>query len=65
MNFNTRETLIGLQWLGLDLETGKSTEIFVKELEDLTLTRLYTFACTFFNIHSRSLQGLISNNKNK
>ena len=36
MNFNTKETLIGLQWLGLDLETGKSTEIFVKELEDLT-----------------------------
>ena len=36
MNFNTKETLIGLQCLGLDLETGKSTEIFVKELEDLT-----------------------------
>ena len=36
MNFNTKETLIGLQWLGLDLETGESTEIFVKELEDLT-----------------------------
>ncbi len=36
MNFNTKETLIALQCLGLDLETGKSTEIFVKELEDLT-----------------------------
>ena len=36
MNFNTKETLIGLQCLGLDLETGKSTEISVKELEDLT-----------------------------
>ena len=36
MNFNTKESLIGLQCLGLDLETGKSTEIFVKELEDLT-----------------------------
>ena len=36
MNFNTKQTLIGLQCLGLDLETGKSTEIFVKELEDLT-----------------------------
>jgi hypothetical protein len=36
MNFNTKETLIGLQCLGLDLETGKSTEIFVSELEDLT-----------------------------
>ena len=36
MNFNTKETLIGLQCLGLDLETGKSTEILVKELEDLT-----------------------------
>ena len=24
MNFNTKETLIGLQCLGLDLETGKS-----------------------------------------
>ena len=39
MNFNTKETLIGLQCLGLDLETGKSTEIFVKELEDLTGVR--------------------------
>ena len=36
MNFNTKETLIGLQCLSLDLETGKSTEILVKELEDLT-----------------------------
>ena len=36
MNFNTKETLIGLQCLGLDLETGKSKEILVKELEDLT-----------------------------
>ena len=36
MNFNTKETLIGLQCLGLDLETGESTEILVKELEDLT-----------------------------
>ena len=36
MNFNTKETLIGLQCLGLDLETGKSNEILVKELEDLT-----------------------------
>ena len=36
MNFNTKETLIGLQCLGLDLETGKSKEISVKELEDLT-----------------------------
>ena len=36
MNFNTKETLIGLQCLGLNLETGKSTEILVKELEDLT-----------------------------
>ena len=36
MNFNTKETIIGLQCLGLDLETGKSTEILVKELEDLT-----------------------------
>jgi len=36
MNFNTKETLIGLQCLGLDLETGISTEILVKELEDLT-----------------------------
>ena len=36
MNFNTKETLIGLQCLGLDLESGISTEISVKELEDLT-----------------------------
>lgn len=36
MNFSTKETLIGLQCLGLDLETGMSTEILVKELEDLT-----------------------------
>ena len=36
MNFSTKETLIGLQCLGLDLETGESTEILVKELEDLT-----------------------------
>ena len=36
MNFNTKETLIGLQCLGLDLENGISTEILVKELEDLT-----------------------------
>ena len=36
MNFNTKETLIGLQCLGLDLENGISTEICVKELEDLT-----------------------------
>lgn len=36
MNFNTKETLIGLQCLGLDLESGISTEISVQELEDLT-----------------------------
>lgn len=36
MNFNTKETLIGLQCLGLDLESGISTEISVKELEALT-----------------------------
>ena len=36
MNFNTKETLIGLQCLGLDLESGISTEICVRELEDLT-----------------------------
>ena len=33
MNFNTKETLIGLQCLGLDLETGNSTEILVKEFK--------------------------------
>jgi hypothetical protein len=31
MNFSTKETLIGLQCLGLDLETGKSTEIITQE----------------------------------
>ena len=35
MNTNTRETLIGLQCFGLDLETGTSPDIDVKELEDL------------------------------
>ena len=32
MNTNTRETLIGLQCFGLDLETGTSPDIDVKEL---------------------------------
>ena len=39
MNNNTRETLIGLQCFGLDLETGTSPDIDVKELEDLTNIR--------------------------
>lgn len=39
MNTNTRETLIGLQCFGLDLETGISPAIDVKELEDLTNIR--------------------------
>lgn len=39
MNTNTRETLIGLQCFGLDLETGTSPDIDVKELEDLTNIR--------------------------
>ena len=39
MNTNTRETLIGLQCFGLDLETGTSPNIDVKELEDLTNIR--------------------------
>ena len=39
MNTNTRETLIGLQCFGLDLETGTSPEIDVKDLEDLTNIR--------------------------
>ena len=39
MNTNTRETLIGLQCFGLDLETGVSPDIDVKELEDLTNIR--------------------------
>lgn len=39
MNTNTRETLIGLQCFGLDLETGTSPTIDVKELEDLTNIR--------------------------
>ena len=39
MNTNTRETLIGLQCFGLDLETGMSSEINVKDLEDLTNIR--------------------------
>ena len=39
MNNNTRETLIGLQCFGLDLETGTSPTIDVKELEDLTNIR--------------------------
>ena len=39
MNINTRETLIGLQCFGLDLETGMSQEINVKDLEDLTNIR--------------------------
>ena len=39
MNTNTRETLIGLQCFGLDLETGISPDIDVKELEDLTNIR--------------------------
>ena len=39
MNTNTRETLIGLQCFGLDLETGTSPDIDVKQLEDLTNIR--------------------------
>ena len=39
MNTNTRETLIGLQCFGLDLETGISPDIDAKELEDLTNIR--------------------------
>ena len=39
MNNNTRETLIGLQCFGLDLDTGISPDINVKELEDLTNIR--------------------------
>ena len=39
MNTNTRETLIGLQCFGLDLETGTSPDIDVKDLEDLTNIR--------------------------
>lgn len=39
MNTNTRETLIGLQCFGLDLETGTSPDIDVKELEELTNIR--------------------------
>lgn len=39
MNTNTRETLIGLQCFGLDLETGASPDIDVKELEYLTNIR--------------------------
>ena len=39
MNTNTRETLIGLQCFGLDLENGTSPDIDVKELEDLTNIR--------------------------
>ena len=39
MNTNTRETLIGLQCFGLDLETGISPAIDVKEMEDLTNIR--------------------------
>ena len=39
MNTNTRETLIGLQCFGLDLETGTSPDINVKDLEDLTNIR--------------------------
>ncbi len=39
MNTNTRETLIGLQCFGLDLETGTSPDIDVKKLEDLTNIR--------------------------
>ena len=39
MNTNTRETLIGLQCFGLDLETGMSPDINVKDLEDLTNIR--------------------------
>ena len=39
MNTNTRETLIGLQCFGLDLETGTSPDIDVKGLEDLTNIR--------------------------
>ena len=39
MNNNTRETLIGLQCFGLDLETGTSPDTDVKELEDLTNIR--------------------------
>lgn len=36
MNSNTRDTLIGLQCLGLNLETGISPPIDVVELESLT-----------------------------
>ena len=39
MNINVKETLIGLQLLGLNLDTGKSPTIFVKDLERLTNIR--------------------------
>lgn len=39
MNGNTKDTLIGLQLLGLNLETGVSPLICVKELESLTSIR--------------------------
>ena len=39
MNNNTKDTLIGLQLLGLNLETGVSPLICVKELESLTNIR--------------------------
>ena len=39
MNNNTKDTLIGLQLLGLNLETGVSPLICVKELESLTSIR--------------------------
>jgi hypothetical protein len=39
MNTNTRDTLIGLQCFGLDLENGTSPDIDVKGLEDLTNIR--------------------------
>ena len=39
MNGNTKDTLIGLQLLGLNLETGASPLICVKELESLTSIR--------------------------
>ena len=39
MNSNTKDTLIGLQLLGLNLDTGISPAICVKELESLTSIR--------------------------
>ena len=39
MNSNTKDTLISLQLLGLNLDTGISPAICVKELESLTSIR--------------------------